>query len=204
MSFAGATISHLPESGEPVNAVVQQLTGQVIAIEFDGSLKGQRVLRRGAMKRQSILGCILVLCLALGFGTSTSLGQAVYGSIIGTVTDPQGNAVAGAKVTVTSVTKNTSEETTTNDSGNFSVIHLIPDTYRVKIEGSGFKAYDVASVLVQVDTAVRLDAQLPGGAVTQTVEVTGEGPQLNTHPADVVLAFNSAYDEELPPAKRKV
>ena len=71
------------------------------------------------MKKQAILGWILVLCLALGFGASTSLGQAVYGSIIGTVTDQQGNAVAGAKVTVTSVTKNTSEETTTNDSGNF-------------------------------------------------------------------------------------
>jgi len=57
------------------------------------------------MKRQSILGCILVLCLSLGFGASTSLGQAVYGSIIGTITDPQGNAVSGAKVTVTDITK---------------------------------------------------------------------------------------------------
>ena len=112
------------------------------------------------MKKQAILGWILVLCLALGFGASTSLGQAVYGSIIGTVTDQQGNAVAGAKVTVTSVTKNTSEETTTNDSGNFSVIHLIPDTYKVKIEAAGFKVNDVASVLVQVDTTARVDAQL--------------------------------------------
>src|SRR5258708_38614572 len=108
------------------------------------------------MRKQTVLGLVLVLCLALGFGASTSLGQAVYGSIIGTVTDPQGNAVAGAKVTVTSVTKNTSEETTTNESGNFSVIHLIPDTYRLKVEGSGFKAYDVASVLVQVDTAAHV------------------------------------------------
>src|SRR5437660_2990398 len=154
------------------------------------------------MRKQAILGWVLVLCLALGFGASSSLGQAVYGSIIGTVTDPQGNAVAGAKVTVTSVTKNTSEETTTNDSGNFSVIHLIPDTYRVKIEGSGFKAYDVASVLVQVDTAVRLDAQLQVGAVTQTVEVTGEGPQLKTDRADVSLDFSSDYVEKLPLVNR--
>src|SRR2546427_12724844 len=106
------------------------------------------------MKKQAILRWILVVCFAFGVCASTSLGQAVYGSIFGTVTDPQGNAVAGAKVTVTSITKNTTDETTTNESGNFSVIHLIPDTYRVKIEGSGFKAYNVASVLVQVDTAV--------------------------------------------------
>ena len=76
------------------------------------------------MRRQAIVGWILVCCLALGFGASTSLGQAVYGSIIGTVTDPQGNAVAGAKVTVTSVTKSLTFDTTTNESGNYSVTHF--------------------------------------------------------------------------------
>ncbi len=55
------------------------------------------------MRRQAILGWMVVLCLALGFGASTSLGQAVYGTLVGAVTDPQGNAVAGAKVTVTNV-----------------------------------------------------------------------------------------------------
>ncbi len=154
------------------------------------------------MRKQAILGLVLVFCLTLGFGASTSLGQAVYGSIIGTVTDPQGNAISGAQVKVTSVTKNTVEETTTNESGNFSVIHLIPDTYRVKVEGAGFKAYDVASVLVQVDTATRVDAQLQVGAVTQTVEVTGEVPQLKTDRADVSLDFNSDYVEKLPLVNR--
>src|SRR5438477_12994626 len=109
-------------------------------------------LRRGVMRRQVSLAAVLVGCLAFVLCTSTASGQAVYGSIIGTVTDPQGNAVAGAKVTVTDITKGTSEATTTNDSGNFSVIHLIPDTYKVHVEASGFKAYDVPSVLVQVDT----------------------------------------------------
>jgi hypothetical protein len=154
------------------------------------------------MKRQATLGLVLVLCLALGFGASTAVGQAVYGSIIGTVTDPQGNAVAGATVTVTSVTKNTTEQTTTNESGNFSVIHLIPDTYRVKIEAPGFKVNDIASVLVQVDTTARVDAQLQVGAVTQTVEVTGEVPQLKTDRADVSLDFNSDYIEKLPLVNR--
>src|SRR6202158_2494288 len=139
------------------------------------------------MRKQAILGWILVLCLAFGVCASTSLGQAVYGSIIGTVTDPQGNAVAGANVMVTSLTKNTTEQTTTNESGNFSVIHLIPDTYRVKIDAPGFKANDVPSVLVQVDTTARVDAQLQVGAVTQSVEVTGEVPQLKTGRADASI-----------------
>src|SRR5713226_1286855 len=181
-----------------VNVADSLFMRRVVLFEFEG----KRVLRRGRMKKQAIVGWILVLCLALGFGANTSLGQAVYGSIIGTVTDPQGNAVSGAKVTVTSVTKNTSVETTTNESGNFSVIHLIPDTYRVKIEAPGFKANDVASVLVQVDTAARVDAQLQVGAVSQTVEVTGEVPQLKTDRADVSLDFNSDYVEKLPLVNR--
>src|SRR6267378_2187817 len=169
-----------------------------------GSIRilGLRVLRRGVMKKQAMVGWILVLCLALGFGASTSVGQAVYGSIIGTVTDPQGNAVSGANVTVTSVTKNTTDQTSTNESGNFSVIHLIPDTYRVKVEAPGFKVNDIASVLVQVDTAARVDAQLQVGAVTQTVEVTGEVPQLKTDRADVSIDFNSQSIEQLPLANR--
>jgi len=154
------------------------------------------------MRKQAIVGWILVLCLALGFGASTSLGQAVYGSIIGTVTDAQGNAVSGAKVTVSSVAKGTSEETTTNESGNYSVIHLIPDTYKIRIEAPGFKVLEVPNVLVQVDTTARVDAQLQVGAVTQTVEVTSDVPQLKTDRADVSLDFSSEYVEKLPLVNR--
>ena len=154
------------------------------------------------MKKQAIVGCALVVCLALGIGASTALGQAVFGSIIGTVTDAQGNAVTGAKVTVTSITKNTSYDATTNESGNYSVTHLIPDTYKVHIEIAGFKAYDVASVTVSADTSTSLDASMQVGAVTQTVEVTGEVPQLQTDRADVDIQFSQKYIEDLPVLNR--
>ena len=90
------------------------------------------------MKKQAILGWILVLCLALGFGASRVSGQAIYGGITGSVTDPQGNAVAGAKVTVSNISKGTTEEAVTNESGGYSVTHLIPDNYKVHIEAPGF------------------------------------------------------------------
>jgi len=150
------------------------------------------------MRKQATVGWILVLCLVLGFGARTSLGQAVYGSLVGVVTDPQGNAVAGAKVTVTNISKGTTEETATNESGNFSVTHLIPDNYKVHIEAAGFKGYDVASARVDVDTVVRVDAQLQVGAVTQTVEVTGEIPQLQTDKTDVATVFETRTVEDLP------
>src|SRR5437773_539045 len=160
--------------------------------------------RRGVMRRQATLGLILGLCFVFALCANTSFGQAVYGSIIGTVTDPQGNTVTGAKVTVTSVTKGTSQETATNDSGNYSVTHLIPDTYKVKVEAPGFKTHDVASVQVSADAAARVDAQLQVGAVTQTVEVTGEVPQLKTDRADVSIQFNEKYVSELPLLNRDV
>ncbi len=150
------------------------------------------------MRKRAILGWILVACLVFGVCASRSLGQAVYGSIFGTITDPQQNAVAGAKVTVTSIAKGTSQETTTNESGNYTVTHLIPDAYRVKIEAPGFKAHDLASVQVSADAAVHVDAELQVGAVTQTVEVTSEVPQLKTDRADVAITFNERYVEDLP------
>ena len=150
------------------------------------------------MQRRLLVGLLISCCMLMGLAAPKASAQAVYGSIVGTVTDPQGAAVAGAKVTVTSITKNTSDETTTNESGNYTVTHLIPDTYKVRIEMQGFKAEEIASVIVSADGTLRADAQLQVGAVTQSVEVTGELPQLTTDRADVAVSFNSKYVEELP------
>ena len=150
------------------------------------------------MRKQAIVGWMVVLCLALGFGASTSLGQAIYGNLVGTVTDPQGNVVAGAKVTVTNISKGTTEEVVSNENGSFSVTHLMPDNYRVRIEAPGFKAHDISSVRVDADTTIRADAVLQVGAVTQTVEVTGEIPQLQTDKTDVATVFSSRTVEDLP------
>ena len=60
----------------------------------------------------------LVACMILALVSTAAYGQAVFGNIVGTATDPQGAAVPNTKVTVTSQTKNTVVTTTTNDSGN--------------------------------------------------------------------------------------
>jgi hypothetical protein len=148
-------------------------------------------------KRLFGVGLAIVFC-ALMVKTPTASAQAVYGSVFGTVTDAQGNAVTSAKVTVTSIAKGISFSATTNESGNYSVTHLIPDNYSVKIEATGFKTYDLASVTVSADASARVDAQLQVGAVTQSVEVTAEVPQLKTDRSDVAIEFNDKYVEDLP------
>src|SRR5262250_312574 len=160
------------------------------------------VFRRGVMNKRLVLGCFATLCLALVFAAPKASGQAVFGSILGTVVDSQGSAVVGAKVTVTSVTKNTADSTTTNDSGNYTVTHLIPDTYNVRVEAQGFKVYEVKNVQVSADTSAKVDATMDVGTVTQSIEVTDEIPQLKTDRADVDIQFNEKYIADLPVLNR--
>ena len=154
------------------------------------------------MKKRFVFSSLIALSLVLSFSVPNAAGQAVFGSILGTVVDSQGSAVVGAKVTVTSVTKGTTDEVLTNDSGNYTVSHLIPDTYNVRVEAQGFKAYEVKNVQVSADTSAKVDATMAVGAVTQSVEVTGEIPQLKTDRADVDIQFNEKYISELPVLNR--
>src|SRR4051794_16486646 len=66
-----------------------------------------------------------------------SAAQAVYGNIIGTVTDPSGAAVAGAPVVVKDVDRGTTYQVTSNDSGNYEQTHLLAGRYRVSINAPG-------------------------------------------------------------------
>ena len=75
------------------------------------------------MAKQISIAAMLTICVCLATLTpQPGWGQAVYGGVIGTVTDPQGAVVANAKVTVTNQRKGTSDTTTTNESGYFSVM----------------------------------------------------------------------------------
>ena len=150
------------------------------------------------MRSRLFLASFFVLALIALSLAPNSAAQAVYGGIAGNVTDAQGNAVTGAKVTVTNIGKGTSEETTTNESGLYSVSHLIADEYKIRIEATGFKAYEVPSIRVSADTVVRADAAMQVGDITQSIEVTGEVPQLQTEKADVSTVFQSRTIEDLP------
>ena len=121
------------------------------------------------MRKYFILSATLVVALLFSLSASRASAQAVYGSILGTVTDPQGAAVSGAKVTVTDENKGTTQETTTNSSGNYSVTHLIPDTYSVKVEAQGFKLVQQKNVIVRVDNGSLADFQLQLGSTTEQV-----------------------------------
>ncbi len=149
------------------------------------------------MKRSG-LAAVAALAFLCGLWTPKATGQAVYGSILGSVTDPSGAAVANAKITVTDQRKGTTDQTTTNESGNYTVTHLIPDVYSVRVEGSGFKSLEFKDVIVSADTGTNVNGQFQVGSASEQVEVTAAAPQLKTDRADVATEFSEQQVEDLP------
>src|SRR5437870_2226519 len=124
--------------------------------------------------------CVWAASALFAFFGHNLNAQQVFGNIIGTVTDPSGSAVNNAKVTITETSKGTSFDTTTNESGNYTKGQLIPGTYQVTIEATGFQKAVSSEIRVQVDQATRFDAALQVGNVNQQVEVTAAAPLLQT------------------------
>ncbi len=149
---------------------------------------------------RSCLFRLVLLAFPLLFAASgTSSGQAVYGTIYGTVTDASGAAVPKANVTILDTAKGTSVTLQTNDSGEFTNNHLIPDTYTVKVEMQGFKSFQQTDIRVFADTSVKVAAALPVGSEQQTVEVNADQvPLLKTDRADVATTFSSQEIVNLP------
>jgi hypothetical protein len=145
--------------------------------------------------------------LALGIFACASLlfmapasAQSVYGSLFGTVSDNTGAVIPDATISVTSVTKNTTVTVTSNGSGDYSVPHLIPDTYNLKVVAKGFKPFETKGIAVLADTAPRIDPTLEVGSDTgTTVEVSADAvPLLKTDRADVATVFDQQQVASLP------
>jgi hypothetical protein len=146
-----------------------------------------------------------ILCAALlivGGSLLQARGQAVYGSIYGTVADNTHAVIPNATVTVTDVSKGTSTTTQTNESGEYRMQHLIPDTYSVKAEAKGFTVETVDNVVVYADTAPEVNLQLTVGSVAQNVTVTGGATLLQTDRPDVTTILNERAVEDLPNLNR--
>ena len=139
--------------------------------------------------------CFLALLLMFCAAANT---QQIFGSIFGTVTDPSGSAVVGAKVTVTDLNKGTQSEVTTDVSGNYNKGQLVPDQYMVTIEAKGFRPVKSDAFDVQVNAAVRYDGSLKVGEMSTEVEVVAAAPMLQSDRSDVAQTFTAKEINDLP------
>lgn len=114
---------------------------------------------------------VLTLCI-----TGLAVAQEITGSIVGTVKDSNGAAVAGANVTVTDPSKDNLvvRTATTNGEGGFSVPGLVTSTYTVTVEASNFKKSVSTSLKIDVGARRSLDIKLEAGRIEETVTVTAD------------------------------
>ena len=151
-----------------------------------------------------LLGRLFFVAMALPMLTVPLYGQAFYGSIVGTVTDPSNSAVHGATVTLTNLGTDERHQTQTGAEGSYQFLNLIPGIYKVDVEQAGFKRATREQVEVTVAGAVRADISMQVGDVTQTVEVQATAPLLQTENANLSQVVNSRSVEELPVNGRNI
>ena len=113
----------------------------------------------------------LAVLLAAFFVLFAAQALAQEATIVGTVTDPSGAAVANAKVTLTNVETSVSKDFTTNSSGQYTAVDIHIGHYDIKVEVSGFKTEEKKGMLLQVGDRARADFQLQVGGSSETVTV---------------------------------
>jgi hypothetical protein len=129
-------------------------------------------------------------------------GQEVTATITGQVTDPSGAAIPGATVTATDTVRGTVWPTETNPGGFYNLPRVPVGTYNLKVEAKGFQTYIQENLVLQLNDIDRINIQMKVGAVTQTIEVTGQAPLLHTDTMQLGYVTNSVANVDLPLATR--
>ncbi len=148
------------------------------------------------MHRRRLTYAILALCLCVW--PVAAHGQQETATIVGTVTDGTGAIVPGATVMVTNVQTNISLTTQTDDRGAFAVASLRPGEYSLTVELSGFQKTIRTGVILQVAQVARIDLTLQTGQLTETVEVVGNSPILETQTSSRGAVIDEKQIVELP------
>jgi carboxypeptidase family protein len=121
-----------------------------------------------------VRSAMFALLLALG---SSVMAQHIRGALEGTITDPNGAALLGAKVTVKNDATSVEVRVTANDRGYFNVQNLEAGSYTVTVEQSGFRKYVAKDVTVKVGAVTPLAVGLQVGGQEQVVEVTASNTE---------------------------
>jgi outer membrane receptor protein involved in Fe transport len=148
------------------------------------------------MKRLALV-CIVVL-LSSFVAISAAAQSAASATIVGTVVDPQGLVVPGAKVTATNAATGVGRTVDTTSSGNYTIPNLPPGTYNVQVAAKGFAEGETKGIVLNVGDQRDLSFKLSVSGATESVEVTTESPLIETTKTDVSTSVTSLDMERLP------
>jgi hypothetical protein len=147
-------------------------------------------------KASRFLPFVVVLCLCLALSIPT-YAQVAGATLSGTITDAQGAAVVGAKVSAKNAATGVTTETTTNNLGAYSLVNVLPASYDVSVGATGFRTA-VSKITLTVGSQQTMNIALVVGEVSQTVEVTGAAPIIELTNATISGNVESQQIVELP------
>jgi carboxypeptidase family protein/TonB-dependent receptor-like protein len=146
----------------------------------------------------TILKYSFVVLVTLALFAGTAVAQSSNASIVGDVTDPSGAAIPGATVTATHTGTGISREVQSNETGAFRIYPLGPGDYEVSASTDGFKTQVRPDIVLEQGSSLKVDFALEVGAVSESVEVTGEAPMMQTQEASVGGVVNNTQIERIP------
>src|SRR6267378_4202096 len=150
-----------------------------------------------AMKSHATTIFVLICALGLVFLATPLRAQVAGATLSGTITDAQGGAVIGAKISARNGATGVTTDSTTNASGAYSIVNLLPADYEVSVSSPGFRTA-VSKVTLTVGAQQAMNIALTVGEVSQTVEVTGAAPVIEMTNATLSGNIESAQIVELP------
>jgi Carboxypeptidase regulatory-like domain/TonB-dependent Receptor Plug Domain/TonB dependent receptor len=139
-----------------------------------------------------------LLLLILILSASSGYAQSGTATITGTVTDPDGAALARVKISLRDPLTGFHRETFTNETGNYNLPGLRPSSYDVTAERDGFRRRNYRGFLVEINQTARLDVRLEIGEVTSVVEVQGTAQLLQSENSSVGGVIDKKKIVELP------
>jgi hypothetical protein len=152
----------------------------------------RRALRFPALLAGFILAVMLVCSHSLH-------AQTITGSILGTVTDPSGAVVSGAKVNATNTSTGVVTTTTTNSDGLYNIRFLPVGPYTISISATGFTTASVNQFQLEIDQIAKFNVKLQVGSASETLEVSAaSSPLLQTENATIQTTFDSQVISDLP------
>ena len=143
------------------------------------------------------VGCICILILG-ALACPIMRGQKDAGSIVGTIRDASGGAVAGARITVREVDRGTSLDVTSNEAGEYVASPLKIGHYTVNVEKNGFKTAIAGPVELKVQDRLAVDVTLQVGMVAERITVKAATQQLETETSDLGQVVDSRRISTLP------
>jgi outer membrane receptor protein involved in Fe transport len=146
--------------------------------------------------------------LAVGFAIAMCLGATAFaqgtGTIYGSVTDPSGAAVSGARVEASLTERGTTRTVTTEANGQYVFSTLPIGTYEIRVTASGFQQFHRAAVTLDANDNVRLDAALAVGSVNESITIMAEAPLVDSRSAVVGSLIEGRRLTDLPTNGRNV